>query len=524
MTSEAALSRKMLARAVEGSSSGDEDARGFLQRRLEVYSRVVAWSFVALRAIEVVLYRTYPQVKPRLYAPVFTTGIVGLIAMAVCWRALLVRRTLSMRHLERYDLAYTASSGLVFGATALLAYDRHESAYTCLVYACLVVFTRALVVPSSGAWTLKVSAISFAPLVISAGVLGAQNQQEVPGAAYFLCAAIYSVIAVTIATAGSRFMYGLRRKIRERARLGRYTLGEKIGEGGMGAVYRAHHELLRRPCAIKLLHPERLAASTLDRFEGEVQHMSQLTHPNTVAVFDYGHNLDGVFYYAMEYLDGLDLERLVRDHGPQPIGRVIDILVQVCGALHEAHLRGLVHRDVKPANIILCERGGNPDVAKVVDFGLARGHGSDGSIVGTPAYLAPEAISLPASVGPAADIYALGAVAFFLLTGKRVFTGDSVEELCQHHVATPPTAPGVAPAVDAVILACLAKDPTQRPASARELARRLRAVRPAIGWTAEDARAWWRDRATDLRPSASTPSIQITIDLDARLSPERAGA
>jgi hypothetical protein len=439
--------------------------------------------------------------------------------MAVCWRGLLVRRTLSLRALSRIDLAYTASSGVVFGVTALLAHDRHESAYTCLVYTCLLVFTRTLVVPSSGVWTAKVSTISFAPLVIAAAGLAIENEQEIPGSAYLACAFIYSVMAVVIATAGSRFMYGLRRRVREQMRLGQYTLDRKIGEGGMGAVYLARHALLRRPTALKLLHPDRIGAGTLDRFEREVQHMSQLTHPNTVAVFDYGHSPDGVFYYAMEFLDGIDLEKLVRKHGPQPLGRVIDILVQVCGALHEAHLRGLVHRDVKPSNIILCERGGNPDVAKVVDFGLAREHAAPSiahAIAGTPAYLAPEAVLTPATVGPAADLYALGAVAFFLLTGRCVFEG-SVAELYRLHVEAEPPPPGLTPEVDALILACLAKDPARRPASAAVLARELRALRVRETWDLSTARAWWRGfRVDGDEPVASAPSMLITIDLGAR--------
>ena len=232
---------------------------------------------------------------------------------------------------------------------------------------------------------------------------------------------MWLLASITVASAGSAVIYGLRRQVSDARRLGQYTLEEKIGEGGMGAVYRAHHALLRRPTAIKLLLPERVGADNLARFEREVQHMSQLTHPNTVAVFDYGRSPDGVFYYAMEYLDGARPRAArARVDGPQPRGARRPHPAQVCGALAEAHARGLIHRDIKPANIILCERGGVPDVAKVVDFGLVKeiedasvGLSHEASLVGTPHYLAPEAVrSIRSSRTRAADLYALGAVGY----------------------------------------------------------------------------------------------------------------
>jgi serine/threonine-protein kinase len=287
-------------------------------------------------------------------------------------------------------------------------------------------------------------------------------------------------------------------------------------------VYRAHHALLRRPTAIKLIRPERIDAQTLDRFEHEVQLMSQLTHPNTVAVFDYGHNADGLFYYAMEYLDGIDLEKLVTKFGPQPADRVAAIVIQVCGALQEAHRRGIVHRDIKPGNIILCERGDIADVAKVVDFGLVNEITADGGearVMGTPAYIAPELVTDPKSIGPAADLYALGAVAYYLITGRRVFEGSPVE-LCIKHVTTAPQPPSqfarVSPELDAVILRCLAKQPSERPDSAAGLARLLRALTPAGDWSDDEAQLWWRDFRALEQPTSATPTQTITVDLATR--------
>jgi serine/threonine-protein kinase len=280
---------------------------------------------------------------------------------------------------------------------------------------------------------------------------------------------------------------------------------------------------------VKLLLPDKVGAENLDRFEREVQHMSQLTHPNTVAVFDYGRSPDGVLYYAMEYLAGVDLENLVRLHGPQPSSRVIDILVQVCGALQEAHDAGIIHRDIKPANIILCERGGVPDVAKVVDFGLVKEITRDTSasaqiILGTPAYVAPEAVTDPARIGPAADLYALGCVGYFLLTGHRVFEGKTAVDLCIQHVTAAPRRPTEAapiklpPELEDLVMRCLAKDPAARSASASALADALAAIPRIPDWSLAEARRWWRElrERPEAPPSAAAPTMTITVNLGDR--------
>jgi len=338
-----------------------------------------------------------------------------------------------------------------------------------------------------------------------------------------------------MATLASQVIYGLREQVREARRLGQYTLEQKLGEGGMGVVYRARHAMLRRPTAIKLLPPEKAGAAALERFEREVQLTARLSHPNTVAVFDYGRTPDGVFYYAMEYLDGADLHTLVREDGPQPPARVVHVLRQVASALAEAHGIGLIHRDVKPENIILCERGGIPDVAKVVDFGLVRDleHASSLSraevVQGTPLYLSPEAIRAPEQVDGRSDLYALAAVGYFMLCGQHVFTGATLVEVCAHHLHTQPAAPServgrpLPAALEALLLECLDKNPARRPASASVLVARLASLAQDHPWSDADARAWWdrwRERPEVRRAGGDAVSTTLSVSLLGRSSRE----
>jgi len=259
-----------------------------------------------------------------------------------------------------------------------------------------------------------------------------------------------------------------------------------------------------------------------------------------VSIFDYGRTPDGVFYYAMEYLEGLDLETLVRADGAQPAARTLHVLTQVAGALAEAHERGLIHRDVKPANIILCERGGMPDVAKVVDFGLVKqieGAAADpgltrvDAIAGTPLYIAPEALTAPEKVDGRSDLYGLGAVGYFLLTGQTVFSGRSVVEIASHHLHTVPVPPSerlgsrVPPKLEAAILSCLAKHQEQRPRNARELLRQLGACEDAGLWREDEGRLWWETRGRAIRAerdaqkaepgaASSLPTLSVVLDED----------
>jgi serine/threonine protein kinase len=288
--------------------------------------------------------------------------------------------------------------------------------------------------------------------------------------------------------------------------LGPYRLEKLIGEGGMGKVYRASHALLRRPTAVKLLRPDRASPNSIVRFEREVQMTARLTHPNTVAIYDYGRTPEGHFYYAMEYLNGMTLEKLISRFGSQSQSRVIHILKQACGSLAEAHAAGLVHRDIKPSNLMLCRRGGIWDVIKVLDFGLVRELEQSPAepaitittgLTGTPLYISPEAIGDTTAVSPRSDLYALGAVGYYLLVGDHVFSGNSVIEVCGHHLRTIPDPPStrtdqpVAPGLDELILACLEKDPKDRPSDALAMLARLEELSTIDEWNGREAAAWW---------------------------------
>ena len=318
----------------------------------------------------------------------------------------------------------------------------------------------------------------------------------------------------------------LRREAQEAAieaqELGQYRLEHKLGAGAMGVVYKAHHAMLRRPTAIKMLEPEKVNEQAIADFEREVQVTSQLCHPNTVAIFDYGHTPEGLFYYAMEYLDGIDLQQLVDRYGPQPVGRVVDLLRQVCGSLYEAHTMGLVHRDIKPANLMLNRRGADPDVVKVLDFGLVKAveegkkNGRHETMAGTPLYMSPEAIQLPESVDARSDLYAVGAAGYFLLTGRPVFEASTVVELCQKHVDETPKPPSqvlgreVPAELEDALLACLEKSRAKRPQTARELVLRLDRVPINDGWNVEQADLWWNQHERGLAPSAPSNGGRTT--------------
>ncbi len=433
-----------------------------------------------------------------------------LLVLGATW--LVCRRArLSPASLHALDTTVTFLVGLLLPISAFVEGLGQELRYVALASVSDLLILRSIFVPSSPRHTVLVGVVASVPAALVA-------QRLYAGTTEALWVVAFLVGGIAVATVISHVFYGLRKEIRAAQRLGQrlgqYTLEEKLGEGGMGVVYRARHAMLRRPTAVKLLPAEKAGVDSITRFEREVQLTALLSHPNTVVIFDHGRTADGIFYYAMEYLEGITLESLVREHGPQPPGRVLHILTQVAGALGEAHALDLIHRDIKPANIILCERGGAPDVAKVLDFGLVKDLeeaevlSRDHTICGTPQYLAPEAIVSPVA-DARTDLYGLGAVGYYLLTGHNVFEGRTVVEICGHHLHTTPVPPSqrlgsaLPEKLEKIVLCCLEKDPARRPQGARALVRALETCDDVPLWTEERARDWWATHGEGIRRPAS---------------------
>lgn len=500
-----------------------QEGRAFLQERVALFARaMLLLMFVQMGVMGVTTHVT--GVERRLNTWTYVMAVGAMAGMLFIWRYA-ARGKWNERAASVMDIACVTDPAAVLALNVYLNRELAIAPFMGFFFVAFLVFGRALIIPSSGGRTMLVSLAGFAPLV---GVQIYLSQvfpasQVAPPVAQSVAVTTAAVLSACLASYGSWIISGLRQEVEEAQHLGQYTLQEKIGEGAMGIVYRAKHAMLRRPTAVKLLPPEKTGEVAAQRFEREVQLTSELHHPNTVHIYDFGRSVDGVFYYAMELLEGIELETLVEDDGPQPPGRVSYILQQICGSLQEAHDRGLIHRDVKPANVFLCHLAGIPDVVKVLDFGLVKelDRGDRAAltevdvIAGTPAYLAPESITDPDQIGPGVDLYALGAVGYFLLTGEDVFVGRTVVEVCSHHLHSKPEPPSsrIDKAIDedleAAILRLLAKDPDDRFESARALSRHLQGLSISKQWGEQEAERWWGRKHPKMR---NTPKSSAKPD------------
>ncbi len=449
------------------------------------------------------------------FARVHIVHVLGAAA-ALALIAVTTWRWLRPEHVLAIGIAVQVFGAYLFSQVELVR-DRPTIALPALPLATVWIMAFPLV-PASlrrSAFTAFAAAAMGPVAMLVAASVGRQTPPLAQATLFYLPLGL----AATLSTFMSGVLYRLAADVSRERRLGSYQLVSKLAEGAMGEVWQARHRSLIRPAAIKLLRPEFIGGKStgdvtdaLRRFAREAQATALLTSPHTVALYDFGRTHDGIVYYVMELLAGLDLEELVRRFGPQPAARAIFVLRQICASLADAHRHGLVHRDIKPANLRLTVIGGEHDFVKVLDFGLVKltnaGAGStlataSNIITGTPAYLAPEGASGSGTVDARSDLYSLGCVAYWLVTGKLVFDETKPMAMIVAHMKTPPTPPSQRtelplPAdLERLIMELLAKDPADRPQSATEVARRLDAVEVAEPWTKERAERWWQTHLPD---------------------------
>jgi serine/threonine-protein kinase len=500
------------------------EIQSLLHRRLRVFVLILLGAFAFFWIIRF----TRIEMTWRIIWVSMVPGgaFIGLLLLltGIIWS----KRVFNLRGLRLFE-------GVSFGATAvfylwesyhtlfvlphawLVQYaQRHPSEMSILARQPSVIWITLIIcygtfIPNTGRRCAVVTVLmGLAPLLLVT-IAGLAHQVPTRLLLFFLVEIfMWMSVAVAMAIYGSHKISVLRREALHARQLGQYQLKRKLGSGGMGEVYLAEHVLLRRPCAVKLIRPERAGdPAVLKRFLREVEVTSTLVHPNTIQVFDYGETEEGTIYYAMEYLPGLSLEELVAKHGPLPPARVVFLLRQLCGALAEAHAVGLIHRDLKPGNVILGNRGGLPDVAKLLDFGLVHRPTGDGDetrlthaglIFGTPTYMSPEQAVGKGEVDARSDIYSLGALAYFLLTSQPPFVRGSVVQTLAAHISEPlvplpPFREQVPVDLQAVVLRCLSKQPEERYSSARAVDAALGDCACAEKWTATTASTWWETQS-----------------------------
>ncbi len=530
-------------RQLVGAGLDTGGGRPFVQARLALLGKTVfllAFGFfVVINGLFIAGGRV--AVLPLLTQQNNVMHFLSASVMAALW-AIARGRPWSLRTLGALDAGSLLLCGV--GLALMAAQPDQLLLMAGLLALTVTMMARAILVPSTAARTFFLSWLAAAPLIAVSIIFHHPPPGPDGSAPGFLKlviavnAFLWLAIAVTLSAVASRTIYGLRQQVREASEIGQYTLEEKIGRGGMGEVWRARHRMLIRPAAVKLIRPQGLGSTPghdpqvlLRRFEREARATAGLKSPHTVQLYDFGVTDDGTLYYVMELLDGMDLDTLIARFGPVPAERAIHLLGQVCGSLDDAHQNGLVHRDIKPANVVVSRFGTEWDFVKVLDFGLVKLASTrqsdesvrltaDGSASGTPGFMAPEVVLGEKATDHRVDIYALGCLGYWLVTGKLVFEGPGAMKVMFDHAHTPPPPPSsrselpIPPELDALLLECLEKDPAKRPPSAAALQERLEGIPIATPWTAERAQRWWSVHAPGV--SAARPVADVVLSQEAR--------
>jgi len=481
------------------------------------------------------LFQTSIERSPTIF---WTHLAVTISSLGVAWR-LCVHCKTTLRHLRVVEFVVFGGTSLLFVLVshAILADSIKVGAVTDITPPwLLLIFTYALLIPNT--WQSSASVIIPIALIPIGLALSARLTTEDFTAAMqtdpmyrntIIRICLGMIWGSATAIWGVWSIRSLRREAFEARKMGQYQLKKLLGRGGMGEVYLAEHRMLKRPCALKLIRPDVADVRlNLKRFEREVQSTARLTHWNTVEIYDYGNTEDGIFYYVMEYLPGMNLDEIVQMNGPLPANRAVYLLKQVCEALAEAHSEGLIHRDIKPANIFSAKRGGMYDVAKLLDFGLVRqtalpagppGQDNDitreGSITGSPLYMSPEQ-ALGEVPDERSDIYSLGAVAYYLTTGRPPFNDENPMRVIMSHTHDVPTPPSelnsdISLRLEQVIMKCLEKKPADRFANVRLLQRALIDSEPDDAWTAEAADHWWKHHGCPHKKKLDAEVLELSV-------------
>ena len=524
--------------ADEGPAGGSESARPQVEliagSRQSLTSATLPLLHARLRAVTVLLLLVYGMMLVWALvnqgADAFGTvhvyrnvAVIRLVILGAILAVLSARQTYSQAFLRAVEYSlfgvltllwiFSRYESILLGANAGNVAELLLDGRTSMIGLFLLMVVHGIFIPHRWHETARVVlTMALAPALVLVLFEAwhpelAQQVSELMSWRYVSTNILIVLVGAVLATYASHVLNNLRKEVHDAKRYGQYQLVSKLGSGGMGDVFLAEHVLMKRPCALKLIRSETAASPlALARFEREVKTTASLTHPHTIEIYDYGHTDDGTFYYVMEYLPGLSLDQLLAEYGPLPPGRAIYLLRQACSALAEAHTAGLIHRDLKPGNLYISERGGLCDFVKVLDFGLVKlvqepssaQLTADHVISGTPLYMAPEQALGDEKLDARSDLYALGAIAYHMLSGQPPFQDDNPLAVMIAHARqeVPPISchrADVPADLQQVVLRCLAKSPDDRFADAKELEQALAACTAAGEWDARKAAVWWHN-------------------------------